>query len=204
MIFQTAFGDWEVNVDGTVTDLQNGLMWARSPLGSNGIGNGSIVEDTWEKMSSSYGAGVMAYDRSASGLGPIVRETIKISGYDRGYTSGRERIMHAGMSGWRLPTLDEVSKISFDEGWGAKKIKSGESDPTLIFEKLFQESCIKQSFWVANKCWDPKEIRTLFGLSAKKSPVAWSFIVDRVITIIEGGGEEKAEKKAVLLIRNVA
>lgn len=204
MILQTAFGDWEISADGTATDLQHRLMWARAPMGSNGIGSGSIIAETWEEMTSRFGAGVTAYVRPENNtLGPIVCETIKISGYNKGYTRGRENIMHAGVSGWRLPTLDEVSKISFDEGWGAKKIKGGESEPSSIIPKLFQESCMGQWCWVANKCWDPKEVRTLFGRAKKKSPVAWTFSLNPYISIGETGGEEKASTGGALLVRNV-
>ena len=204
MRYQTAFGPWDINQNDTVSDLQNGLMWARKPLCFGGIGVGGIVENDWETMSGCYGRGVTAYERTGGNLGSIVSATIKHSGRKFGYIAGSKPVHHAGHNDWRLPTLDEVVTISFEEGWGARKVNTGIDDAREIIATLFDTSVRgEQRFWVANMCWQYKGLRTLIGLKPKDPPVAWSFHFGTVITIYEIGHDDKHQDHAALLVRNL-
>lgn len=175
-MYETAFGDWDIQ-ENTATDLQNNLMWCRSPLGEAGVGVGKVMENTWVNMSKRFGRGVTVYKRSGNNtLGENVILTAPYSVKCEGYTLGNERILHSGYSDWRLPTLSEAVTLTFSESWGVNKVKNGESNCNKILSRIFNSSCNGISFCTANKCWDKPVIQELMEIfSDKEPPVVWTF-----------------------------
>ena len=204
MQYNTAFSNWLIDTaNDTITDLTNGLTWCRKYLCVEGIGIGDSFTGEWLQMSELLGRGVQAFERTTSNArADIVIQTFPKTQFEMGYTSGTRNVSHAGFTDWRLPTLQEVVTITFEEAWGAKRISKGIDDPEEITKTLFDDSCRYKSFWTANMCGQEKEFRMLFGLKPALPPIAWCFIIDDKVRPYELGGQIEPHLCGALLVRN--
>lgn len=202
---KTAFGDWRIGPNGSAIDMTHGLMWMRGPARDQN--STDIFKGDWYTATSTFGRGNNAYATNAGQLklGQIVKESIQYSGVSNGYARGSERYSHAGFDDWRLPTLDEVIHLTFDEAWGAKKIQAGLSSPKELWKLLLDPTCsTSRGFWAANKCREkPITVRSLLGFRSPYSTFAWAFWLsgDQVAVMDVGGVDEIEPTFSALLVR---
>jgi hypothetical protein len=197
--FQTGFGDWEIREDGTAIDLRNKIMWMRSPMGTGGPGQGTMIVGDFPSVTSRFGRGIDAYGQRDKNLGEIVKEAITKSSASKAYKTGSDRVMFAGHADWRLPTLDEAVTLMFDEGWGASRIRVDDCRPIDIWKSLLAPMCLQGRFWTATRCHESP--RSFLGI-VKYSTFAWSFSAHGgTPTITDTGGTDTEETAGVLLMR---
>lgn len=218
-VVHTPFGEWKVNQDGTATDMANRLMWMTAPVGMTWDGQSWVGKPemaTWKSMTVRFGRGVEAYHGSSDGmLYSVINGCLKIAKISNGYTHGQESISFAGHSGWRLPTLDELATLTFNERINCcRRIcenEHGESEEELIerlYKRLFPEAH-KHTVWAATPIGTPPRSlakKIYYWLSDYKQPTyAWQLpLGDLVIWDVGEDNRMKTPLEAgALLVRGL-
>lgn len=196
-VVRTAFGDWETGLGGAVLDRRNRRMWMTRRW--------DTPELDWVTATARFGRGAVAWAPSDMGRAEAVSKAAPEAALQRGYRQGSDVVRFAGFSDWRLPTLDEVVHISFDEVWGARKVQDGETDVLEIWSRLFEaEQCFGR-FWTANSVsryrpdWVYSLVESTFGTKRGDWHAAWGFSCQNSPPII--CDDSATVHRSVLLVR---
>lgn len=112
----TPFGTYRAHGDGTVTHEPSGLRMIRAPWGMLWDGErfrGEPIRLGWRQAVDLFGQGPdVSYDVGGSVSALFSREKRDASHPRHGYRGGRCRVRFAGFSDWRLPTGEELGRMS--------------------------------------------------------------------------------------------
>lgn len=112
---KTPLGDYIDNDDGTVSDEDGGLMWLRAPWGMVWAGSGYVGEPIalkWGEAVDLFGRGTEVGYNVGSTMAYMGHEKRGASAFGNGYKSGKCAIHAAGYKDWRLPTAEEIDRLS--------------------------------------------------------------------------------------------
>tara|TARA_R110002124_G_scaffold75998_8_gene203749 strand:- start:7659 stop:8978 length:1320 start_codon:yes stop_codon:yes gene_type:complete len=166
---KTPLGNYIDNDDGTVTDERGGLMWLRAPWGMVWTGAGFAGEPIdlkWEAAADLFGRGADVGYNVGSTMAYMGHEKRRASAFSNEYKSGSCVVHAAGYKDWRLPTAEEIDRLSpyihsnsndagrkdhnlsqddtYDWQWHGKTARS-------VFQRLYPElSAMKSYLWTAN------------------------------------------------------
>lgn len=166
---QTPLGNYIDNDDGTVTDEQRGLMWLRAPWGMVWMGAGFAGEPIdlkWGAAAELFGRGADVGYNVGSTMAYMGHEKRRASAFSNGYKRGSCVVHAAGYKDWRLPTAEEIDRLSpyihsnsndagrkdhdlsrddtYDWQWHGKAARA-------VFQRLYPElSAMKSYLWTAN------------------------------------------------------
>jgi Protein of unknown function (DUF1566) len=206
MQLSTAFSDWTIDSSDTATDRTNGLMWMRHPvMRSDEAYNEPLLLD-WHSAVTRFGRGVQAGGSAELGRAELIRKVAPLTRRENGYTTPKTPTVFAGYSNWRLPTVQEVVTITFDEVWGCAKRTEGLDQPVAITDQIFGSSLNSLTFWTANNLSDVTTLTEVLtyltkfrAVTPNEYVVAWSFRRRDGLIFID---EYAEQTKAVLLVRN--
>lgn len=199
---KTPLGDYLDNDDGTVTDKDGGLMWLRAPWGMVWTGTnyaGEPIALKWSDAVDLFGRGTDVGYNVGSSLAYMGHEKREASAFSKGYKSGKCSVHAAGYKDWRLPTAEEIDRISpylhsnsndaghsdhglsrddaYDWQWHSRAARA-------VFSRLYPElSALRTHLWTAN------------GLG---SGLAWAF--DGGLPV---GDFKTSEPRPVLFVRKI-
>lgn len=166
---KTPLGNYIDNDDGTVNDEQGGLMWLRAPWGMVWTGTnyaGAPIALNWGTAADLFGRGVDVGYNIGSSMAYMGHEKRRASAFNNGYKTGRCVVHAAGYKDWRLPTAEEIDRLSpyihsnsndagredhnlsrddtYDWRWHGKAARA-------VFQRLYPElSAMKSHLWTAN------------------------------------------------------
>lgn len=166
---KTPLGNYIDNDDGTVTDEQGGLMWLRAPWGMVWTGAGFASEPIalkWGVAADLFGRGPDVGYNVGSTMAYMGHEKRRASAFRNGYKGGKCVVHAAGYKDWRLPTAEEIDRLSpyipsnsndtgrdghnlsrddtYDWQWHGKAARA-------VFQRLYPElSAMKSYLWTAN------------------------------------------------------
>ena len=169
--YETPFGTYVDQGDGTVSQRESGLRMVRAPWGMVWTGErfvGSPIPLRWDEATRLFGRGVEV-PHGVGGTGASFGRAKRAAAAARnGYESGRCRVEFAGSSDWRLATADELGVLSasaagFTEGLSDRGSDFGLSDDDRhgwrwngresrkVFERLYPELSTNPAWiWSAN------------------------------------------------------
>lgn len=166
---KTPLGDYIDNDDGTVSDDEGGLMWLRAPWGMVWAGSGYVGDPIalkWGDAVDLFGRGTDVGYNVGSTMAYMGHEKRRASAISNGYKNGKCVVHAAGYKDWRLPTAEEIDRISpyvhsnsndagraahglsrddtYDWHWRGKAARA-------VFQRLYPElSALKSHLWTAN------------------------------------------------------
>lgn len=166
---KTPLGDYIDNDDGTVSDEEGGLMWLRAPWGMVWAGSGYVGDPIalkWGAAADLFGRGVDVGYNVGSSMAYMGHEKRRASAISNGYKKGNCVVHAAGYKDWRLPTAEEIDRLSpyihsnsndagreghnlsrddtYDWQWHGKAARA-------VFQRLYPElSAMKSYLWTAN------------------------------------------------------
>lgn len=174
-VLETSFN---INGDGTLTDLTNRLQWIQAPWGM--VWNGDTFKGTpisidWRKATSLFGKGtkVKGWKQDGTDMGVLKPDLMDASEKHNGYEKGSCIIEFAGHNDWRLPTCVEFHKTMFfsNDPFNRREIEQSVYD---LLNQIFV-NVNNHSFWTANEREYPNAswAEKLLSKTMKSSGVAW-------------------------------
>lgn len=126
----TPFGRYVDNGDGTVTHAETGLTIIRAPWGMLWNGrrfDGEAILMSWHEAVNLFGCGSnVAY--SVGGTSALGAAKLTAAAFQNGYRNGACTVDFAGFDDWRLPTADELERMSASTSYLARQTSQPDWD----------------------------------------------------------------------------
>lgn len=196
--YDTPFGTYVDHKDGTVSHVESNLRMIRAPWGMQWEGDrfhGVPVQLTWPEAVGLFGRGSdVGYDVGGT-MAMFGEAKRQASAYAHGYEVGRCRVHFAGRVDWRLPTADELGRLSASLQCFISETRHHRTDEEFGWD------------WRGEKNWSLVQLLypelfpgpQLWSATGLGGGLAWAY--DGSFPV---GDHETAHQRAVVFVRNEA